>query len=753
MAGAACALVWVYASGEVRGALDGRLWQAPTRFYSAEATLSWGENGSPELLASRLSRLGYAELDETPQAPGQFRVRADGIDVYLRAFETPHASSENHFVAVGYREGRIHRLRDARGERLRRARVEPELLSTVYNGRQEERKVVPIERIPERLIRAVMAAEDGRYYRHQGIDLRGVLRAAFINARSGEIVQGGSTITQQTVKNLFLHHERTWSRKLREAVLAVALDAQYSKDRVLEVYLNEVYLGQRGSVAICGVEAAARFYFGRGVESLTVAESALLAGLIRNPGGYNPFRHEERSLQRREQVLQAMVRRGWLAPQAAARSGAEPLRLASGRGGRGPAPYAVDFARAQVRELFPELAGQAGLEVFTTVDTRVQENGERALKQTLRELEQKPGKVQEQLAERELQAAVVVTRPQDGAIVAMIGGRDYGRSQFNRAIQARRQPGSLFKPFVYLAAFDAAATRDPGGITPASLLADQPYSLRVAGRTWRPANFDRKFRGWVTARRALEESLNVPSIRAAQGVGIEAVIRTSRAAGIESPLSAHASLALGTEEVTPLELATAYGTLARQGNYQSLRILRSVRTESGETLLPPAPIREQRIRPEASFLVNDILQGVFARGTARSARRLGYEQPSAGKTGTTDDTRDSWFVGFDGELLGLVWLGYDDNARTGLTGATGALPVWVDMMKRNGPSAQRLVPQWPDGILVRSIDPRNGRLVSRYDPRATDEYFISGTIPEERRERRPGWFRRLFQRRSRRAAI
>jgi len=630
-----------------------------------------------------------------------------------------------------------------------RALLEPEILATLYGARQEDRRPIRLDRLPDSLIGAVLAAEDSRFYEHHGLDMRGIARAAWTNLRSARIVQGGSTITQQTVKNLYLGQQRTWWRKLREGVLSTMLDARYEKDRILEVYLNEVYFGQRGPVAICGVQAAARFYFGRDVRDLTLSESALLAGLIRSPGRYNPFVDPGRATSRRDQVLDSMERLALASPERIEAARAEPLHLASGSGGFESASYAVDFVREQLSELYPaEILEREGLRIHTTIDTEWQEQAERSLASGLERLEAGSAVIRRQISARTLQGAVIVTRPASGEILALVGGRDYADSQFNRAVQARRQPGSCFKPFVYAAGIERGVRNERDGFTPATLLDDSALELISGGREWRPENYDREFHGPVTVRRALVESLNVPTVRAAQRIGMDRVIRTARACGIDSPLATVPSLALGVGEVTPLELSTAFGTLARLGDRIAPWIVREVRDADGKPLARRRIDRKRALSPQAAYLVHDMLRGVFDHGTARSASALGFDGKAAGKTGTTDGTRDAWFVGYTSEVLGLVWVGYDDNARTGLTGATGALPIWVDLMTNAGPRTSRreLDPPW--GLVRRRIDPETGGLARRGCPVARDEWFAEGTEPlepcaEHRGSRFGRWFRRL----------
>jgi penicillin-binding protein 1B len=597
--------------------------------------------------------------------------------------------------------------------------------------------------VPEQLRDSVLAAEDARFFAHHGVDFRGILRASWANVRRGKIVQGGSTITQQTVKNIFLDQQRSWWRKAREGLLSVMLDASYSKDRILEVYLNEVYLGQRGPVAICGVQAASRFYFGRDVADLSLGESALLAGLIRSPGRYNPFAHRDRAIKRRDQVLAAMQRLGQITDEQAESARAERLQLASGSSGFARAPYAVDFVRGRLAELVsPETLRWEGLRIYTTLDTVWQTHAEAALREGVERLE-RGGR-----AERDgpLQGVVLVLEPATGAIRAMVGGRDYAGSQFNRAVQARRQPGSCFKPFVYAAGFENTVRDEGKGLTPATLLDDSPFEMRSGGKTWSPTNYDGAYRGWVTVRTALEQSLNVPTVRAARRVGLDRVIEISHEAGIASPLRALPSLALGAIEVTPLELAAGYATLARLGRSGRPMIVREIVDGDGNVLVRPRVEWSDAVSPQAAYLVNHLLRGVLQRGTARSAAALGYRGSASGKTGTTDDTRDAWFVGYSSQLLSLVWVGYDDNSETGLTGATGALPIWVDLMRRAGAIDRSAPDIVPEGIVERRIDPETGGLVQRGCTRWIDERFAEGSAPRRRCVEHGGPFRRWFQR-------
>jgi len=741
------AMVFLYLWVSVGARFDSLLWQTPAQIYSDVMAIEPGTLLLPEELTGRLDRSGYARVEAEPQA-GQYRVGRDSVAIGLRAFRTPALSLEKRGVELRFSRGRVSSVRDARGRRIDQATLEPELLATLYGARREERRLVTLDQVPQQLIDAILAAEDRRFYEHHGIDPRGILRAAGANVKAGRIVQGGSTITQQTVKNLYLGQQRTWWRKIRETLMSVILDARYSKERILEAYLNEVYLGQRGPVAICGFQAAARFYFGRDLADLQTGEYAVLAGLIRSPGSYNPFRHPERSLERRDQLLAAMRELGTLDDEALQRATAERLQLASGSRGYSSARYAVDYIRSELAADHPsELLATDGLKVYTTVDTRIQSLAEQALQHGLERLERR-STVRDQLEQRRLQGAVLVLRPRDGAILALVGGRDHSTTQFNRAVQARRQPGSCFKPFVYAAGFELALGREDGGLLPSTRLADRPLRIETNNKVWQPANYDRRHRGNVTARQALEESLNVPTVRAAQQVGIDRVIHMARRCGIESPMSEIPSLALGTEEVTPLELAEAYGTLAAGGLRHESWVVASI-DDGSESPFHRGEVAAAAVVPRfAAIMIDDVLRGVFERGTAKSARSLGYRGIAAGKTGTTDDTRDAWFVGYTDEYLALVWVGYDDNGKTGLTGATGALPIWTELMQRLDPEGIPGRRKKERGTVRVKIDPESGLRATRNCPQVVEQSFLRGTEPRQRCDLHEGrfrsWFRRTF---------
>lgn len=745
---ATIAVLYLYTAITIR--FEGRLWTFPSRIYGAPYVVRPGDAIGAEPLARRLDRAGYARVHGTPERPGQYRLLPSALDLIARPFPGATTAPLPTVIRLRFDGGTLLRIQSG-SRNLDRVELEPELLALVFGPQHEERQVLRYEDLPKGFIRAVLAAEDARFFSHAGVDPLAIGRAGLANVRKGKIVQGGSTITQQTVKNLYLGQERTWWRKLRELPMAFILDLRYSKERILEVYVNEVYLGQKGSVAICGAEAASRFFFGRSLQDLDIAEWALLAGLVRNPGGYNPFQHPQRAIDRRNQVLSAMVEQGWLDAKEAERAKAEPLRLASGGAGYTRGAYVVDFVRAQLAEQYdPKVLAEEGLRIQTTLDTVVQDAAERALARGLEALEREVPEVRRQRSKRRLQGAVVVMDPRDGAILALVGGRDYQGSQFDRAVSARRQPGSCFKPFVYLTAFEAAIEGKDGGLTPASVIEDAPIEWRSGGKTWSPANYDGEFHGPVTVRTALEHSYNVPAAIAAREVGLDAIVHTAERCGFPEGLARLPSLALGAQEVTPLELARAYCALANLGRQVAPQVIREVASRDGKPIERTRPVRKRAVGDVAAFLVTDILRGVLVRGTAAASSALGFAGDAAGKTGTTDDTRDAWFVGYTSDYLALVWVGYDDNAKTGLTGARGALPIWVDLMMRTRHRWAGSAFEAPEGTVRVEIDPESGERAVGGCPERIDEAFAAGTEPtaschlHESGFRR--WLRNLFKR-------
>jgi len=726
-------LVIVYV--DVTRRFEARQEQFPSRLYSDGFELSEGRDLPAYSLLARLARLGYRRVESGPSHPGEFVLAGKELRIALREFDYPEGHFAGDRVRLQFRGNQIRRITSLdSGHHLEKIRIEPELIATFYQQVQEERTWYSLKQFPDPLRRAVLSVEDRNFYHHAGVDPKGLLRALLVDVSKGKAVQGGSTITQQLAKNLYANRKRDLVRKALETAAAIMLELRYTKEQILEAYLNEVYMGQRGPVAISGMGEAARFYFRKRPSELSVPESALLAGMISSPGLYNPYRNPKAALARRNRVLNSMVETGDLNKKAAEAVKQSELGVTRQRPINYRAPYLVDFLEEEVRRAFPDSPPSgAGLRIFSSVDPDLQEQAEEALGAGLDRLE-KGYPVLRKNPKGSLQGALVTIRVSDGAILALVGGRDYRVSQFNRTYQAHRQPGSLFKPFVYLAGFVRSQSEPGFSFTAATPLEDTPLELVSGDKPYVPQNYDHQFHGTVSARRALEESMNVATLRAEEKVGLDPIIALAGRCGVEERLPKVPSLALGTAEVTPLEMAAAYTTLASGGIHHPVWAIRSITDRKGRSLEPEAPSSSRVVSPQAAYLITDLLKGVLTRGTASSAEPLGFSGVAAGKTGTTDDLRDAWFAGYTPRILTVVWVGYDDNRALGLTGAQAALPIWVDFMMSSGSVGDQDFPE-PSGMVREKVDPETGQLATWKCPEKVEELFIEGTEPEQRCEK------------------
>lgn len=695
----------------------------PLLIYGAPHWLKPGEPVIETGLFDRLHRLGYRVVPSV-QAPGDYAASNEAIDLYL------HAQDENHQpprrVLLELKEGVIANVvAGQEGEPLPFVTLEPPLLSGMRGGSRQVREWVPYGRIPPLIIKSVLAVEDRRFFSHYGVDPVAIGRALWANLTRGAVVQGGSTITQQLAKNLFYSPQRTMERKLREVVAAFVMEWKYRKEEILESYLNEIYLGHAGSVSIYGIGEAAHRYFGKPLEALSIDEIALVAGLIKGPNTYSPTKNLDQATHRRNVVLRRLRDEGVLSEEGWQEAVKKPVRVSLPEDVMTDAPYFVDYLLRQV-EAGTGMGIPEGARIYSTLDPFMQQLAAEALHNGLAKLEQQYPALREEGAP--LQGAVVVLESRTGHLRAMVGGREYRASQFNRAAQAHRQAGSLFKPFVYLAAFEAARAEGNAGVTPATMLADEPVSFESGTGPWSPQNYDRQFHGPVTVRAALEQSLNVPAVRTAHRIGIGSVNRLLRGFGIEGALPENLSVALGSASVSLLEITAAYGGLANAGVMVHPVALTKLVRESGETVWSPTLDRHQAVSAQGAYLATSLLKGVLDRGTGAKARAWGLRGPAAGKTGTTDGYRDAWFVGYTPELVIGVWVGFDDERAIRLTGSQAALPIWVEVARRLIPadSPDFLV---PSGIVSRTIDPRTGQLATAQCPEQVTEVFLEGTEP------------------------
>jgi penicillin-binding protein 1B len=721
----------------------------PSRLYATPTVLVVEEAFRPGEVVEELVAQGYAEApaEEARRIAGTFHPGDGAMVVHLRRHPTRDGMLDAQVLEVGHNGRRVTSL-TLDGRALPSAQLEPVLLATYFGEDLQERRPVGIDQVPEELIWAVLAAEDEGFFRHPGLSLSGIARAAWVNYQGGEVRQGGSTLTQQLVKNLYLTNERTLSRKAREAVLATLLEVRYTKKQILQAYLNEIYLGVSNNVSLVGVGAAARAYFGKTVEQLDLAEAATLAGMIQVPAEYMPTAEPEQSRERRDWVLDRMVEADFIDAEVAAQAKERPLGVHPLPVQRRRAPWFANHARREAAARFgvDELEG-TGHQLLSTLSWRDQQKAQEAVKWGVEALEDgwEKGRKGEG---GPLQAALVSLDPDDGGILAYVGGRDFSESQFDRAGDARRQAGSAFKPVVYAAAFE------DGKAYPAAFIEDAPLTVRQAGsKPWTPRNSDGGYHGWVTVRQAVEKSLNVATARMALQEGLPRVVQVAQSLGIETPLEPVPAIALGAFEVTPLQLATVYATFASGGRRPPVHALEGVLDPYGTPLDgEPLPAPQRVISPETAYLITHVLQGVIDRGTGASARRQGVQGPLAGKTGTTNQRRDSWFSGYSPDRTTTVWVGYDDNRSTNLSGARAGVPIWSRFTVAVKPRGGYPTFSQPGGVATAVIDPTTGELATEYCPYTVTEVYPAGRVPGESCHVHDGWdrWRDYFDRRDER---
>lgn len=734
-------VVWL--DHAVRHHFEGKRWALPARVFARPLELHAGQPLTPDALQRELELLHYRRVAR-PQNPGEFR-RSDGhFLLHTRGFAFAADAEPAHALSLTLRDGQVQTLSHAvSGEPLALARVEPLLIANIYPVHNEDRLLVRLDEVPPLLVTALLAVEDRQFYEHHGLSPASIARAAIANLRAGRAVQGGSTITQQLVKNFYLSNERTLTRKFNEAIMALLLEWHYEKDAILEAYLNEIYLGQDGARAIHGFGLASEFYFQRRLDRLAPHQVALLVALVKGASYYDPRRHPERALARRNLVLDILHEQGQLTDAELASARGRGLDVvASPPSGVTPFPAYLDVVREQLkRDYREEDLRSEGLFIFTNMDPAIQVAAERAVTTRLQQLEAGHG-----LSAGSLQAATVVTAAGQGELLAVVGDRDPRYAGFNRALAARRPIGSLIKPAIYLAALSR-----PADYTLMTRVDDGPLTVTLsADQAWTPGNYDGEHHGEVTLLDALVHSYNVSSARLGLSLGLEEVAGTVRALGVERPINPYPSMLLGAVELSPLEVAQMYQTLAAGGYRAPLRAIRQVMDRNGDTLQRYALEIEEAADPAATYLVTTALHEVTRRGTAASLQRLLPEAlPVAGKTGTTDDLRDSWFAGYTDSHVAVTWIGRDDNQPTGLTGATGALPVWAQLM--GSIPTRPLSPMRPGNVTWVPVDPASGLLAESRCPGAEWVPFVVGSEPTRQADCAAGiggtirrWFRGVF---------
>lgn len=726
-------LIWVYRESTAK--FEVRRLRLPTRIYADYIPLTPGTPMQKDDLLEKLDRLGYRQVERLQQE-GEYLQGREGIDLYLRGFRHPSGEYAARQVRVTTSRSRIAEVVAIDGGApVENAALEPELLTSILSEQLENRRPVTLAQVPQHMQDAVIAVEDIRFWHHPGFDPFGIGRALVRNLRSKGVSEGGSTLTQQLVKNYFLTSERTYRRKVVELFMSVVLELRYSKKEILEAYLNDIYLGRNRSISIVGVGEASRFYFGKPVSEITVAEAALLTSMIPSPNNYSPFVDPERAKQRRNAVLARMLKEKKIdqAEYEKALQAKLPRKPFRQKTGLTSIPYYVDrVVQELARDYGIKDPKGRGLQIYTAIDLAAQDAATRTVDTSLTRL----SRISRRLRRRDqpLQAALIHVDVPTGEIRALVGGRNYEQSQFNRALNAKRLVGSLFKPFIYLTAFEPSLSNQ--NITPATVVQDAPFVYkRRWSDDWSPRNYDGRYAGNVTVQYALEQSLNSAAVRVGLACGIEPILRAARTLGIETELEDdHPAILLGAAGIPPIEMAEAYSTIARQGQRMPLRAIRFVTDDRGRVIAGAGEAKPVQVFPARDvYVLTTSMKGVVDRGTAGVARSMGFRKTAAGKTGTTNDKRDAWFIGFTPQTLALTWVGFDDNQPTGLSGSEAAVPMWARYMVAVTAGQPDVDFAAPAGIIVGDIDRTSGGIASPYCPPNLIERmaFKTGTEPTQ----------------------
>lgn len=693
----ALVVYFIYLDSKITSTFSGQKWQVPAQIYGRSMELFPGKYLTQAQLIKELEQLQYQRIN-TVSRPGQFSVQGGAVTIYRRSFVYIDGEQSAERFTVEFNRTGINRLVQQKNT-LQFARLEPQLIEHLVSPHQEDRELVRLENVPDLLKDTLLLVEDRDFYQHKGVSPLSVLRAFWVNLTAGRTVQGGSTLTQQLAKNMYLTHDRTLWRKANEAFIALVLDYRFSKDQLLEAYLNEIYLGQNHDNAVHGFGLASRFYFGKPLAELAPEQYALLIGIVKGPGYYDPRRFAERALQRRDLVLRLMLEQHLLDRAAYEKAVAKPLAIvARGQYLNANFPAYMDAVKKELRQLAldSELM-YSGIKVFTYLDPLAQNQAEQSVAKLVPTMS------------KELEAAMLVVDYQQAAIQALVGGKTAGYAGFNRALEAKRPIGSLIKPAIYL---EALAQR--GRFTLGTLLDDNPISLRNNNQDWQPQNFDKKFRGPVPLVRALADSLNVPTVRLGLQLGMPKVQEALRRLGLDRRVSMFPSALLGSIELSPYEISQLYQTLANNGVHQTLATVQAVTDQYGAAVYQRSHAKTLRYPAEDVYLLHYAMIEATLTGTAQSLARTWPQPTFAGKTGTSSDYRDSWFAGFDQDTLVTVWLGRDDNKTTGLTGGTGALRVFSDYFRQKG--THNLIRYMPDNVEWQRFSTNSGLPVPEYCP-------------------------------------
>ena len=706
--------------------LRGGPFTATSKIFAAPETVAIGDPGTPTEIAASLRRAGYSESRNNPV--GSYNVHPDSVEI----FPGPDSYFNQEPGVIRFAKDHIVRIISLSDNTDRgQFALEPELLTNVYDKNREKQRIVHYADIPPVLIHAILSVEDKRFFQHAGFDPVRVIRSAIVDVREGRNAQGSSTLTMQLAKSLFLTPERTWKRKLPEIMITLQLEQRLTKQEILELYVNQIDLGRRGSFEIRGFGEAARAYFGKDLHALSLEQTATLAGMLNNPSIFNPFRHPEASRERRNLVLSLMRTNGYITDREYALASDKPMLVATPEAESSEAPYYVDMVNDELTQRFEDydFKGQSD-RIYTALDLNLQRAASQAIKIGMQNVDDQIKKQRrfKGITPPLPQCALIALDPHTGEILALVGGRNYGASQLNHVL-AKRQPGSIFKPFVYAAAMNTAINGGTRTLTPATTVVDEPTTFWYDGKPYEPNNFGQKWYGVVTLRQALAHSMNVATIKVAEMVGYGAVTSLAHKAGINAETHATPSVALGSYDATPMEMAGAYTVFANGGTFVKPSFLASVKEPNGTVIYDHKAEPKPVLDPRVNYLLVSMLEEVLRSGTGAGVHALGFNLPAAGKTGTS---HDGWFAGFTSNLLCIVWVGFDDYKQLDLEGARSALPIWAEFMKQAAQfRAYRDVKPFspPSGVVSIQIDPESGMPATAQCPKKINEFFISGTEP------------------------
>lgn len=709
----------VYLDSIVQEKFSGKRWTIPAKVYARPLELFVGQKLSRDDFLLELDALGYRR-ESVANGPGAAAVSGNVVDLNTRGFQFYEGADPAQQIHVRFSGDYVAELTSANGAKLAVARLEPLTIGGLYPKNLEDRILIKLDQAPPYLLDTLVTVEDRDFYHHFGVSPKGIVRAFWINASAGQMRQGGSTLTQQLVKNFYLTNERSITRKLTEAMMAVLLEIHYSKQEILEAYLNEVFVGQDGQRAVHGFGLASQYFFSQPLSELKLHQVALLVGLVKGPSYYNPRRNPERALERRNLVLDLLEQQGVATPEAVAAAKKMPLGVTkTGSLADSSFPDFLDLVKRQLRQDYrDEDLTEEGLRIFTSFDPILQMKSEAAVRESFAKISGRKGA-------DEMETAMVVTNPETGEVQALIGSRQTGFAGFNRALDAVRPIGSLVKPAIYLTALER-----PQQYTLTSWVPDEPFQVKGAdGQIWKPQNYDHKAHGNIFLYQGLAHSYNLSSAKLGLDLGIPNVFKTLTKLGVTREWPAFPSMLLGAGALTPIEVATMYQTIASGGFNTPLRGIRSVLTAEGEPLKRYPFQIQQRFDPGSIYLLQNAMQRVMREGTGKSVYNV---LPStlnlAGKSGTTNDSRDSWFAGFSQDLLAIVWMGRDDNGKTPFTGATGALQIWTSFMKKADPLPLDMA--MPDNVVQAWVNASTGEGTDASCPNAVQMPYIRGSEPQ-----------------------